>query len=82
MILWTELKGSRTGCGLATRRPKPETRNPKPEARGPMTDDRWVALYFVGIQSYRWRVTRISFSASYYYGFFGYNRWGPRSSVR
>jgi hypothetical protein len=23
-----------------------------------------------------------SFNATYYYGFFGYNRWGPRSRVQ
>ncbi len=27
-------------------------------------------------------MTRFWFSATYYYGFFGYNRWGLRSRVR
>jgi hypothetical protein len=39
-------------------------------------------LYFPGVASYAWLVTSFSLIATYYYGFFGYNRWGPRSSVR
>ena len=28
------------------------------------------------------RVKTFSFSSTYYYGFLGYNRWGPRSRVQ
>jgi len=38
-----------------------------------------LALVFFRESSYRWRVTSLSFLASYYYGFFGYNRWRPQS---
>ena len=38
-----------------------------------------LALVFFVESSYRKRVTRLSFSASYYYDLFGYNRWRPQS---
>lgn len=40
------------------------------------------ALYFARAGFYPLRVSSFSLTATYYYGFFGYNRWGPRSSVR
>jgi len=40
------------------------------------------ALYFSGQRSYASRVTSLSFSATYYYVFFGYNRRRPRSRVQ
>jgi hypothetical protein len=40
-----------------------------------------AALYFTRPQSYPCRVNTL-FSASYYYGFFGYNRWESRSRAR
>ena len=49
----------------------PGTRNGKREAA--------VALVFLRESSYSRRVTSLSFLASYYYGFFGYNRRGPQS---
>jgi hypothetical protein len=39
-------------------------------------------LYFGVNPFYAWRVNSFFLSASYYYGFFGYNRWRPGSSVR
>jgi hypothetical protein len=41
-----------------------------------------AALYFFRRLSYPLRVTNLSFSASYYYGFFGYNPWRPRSRAQ
>ena len=38
-----------------------------------------LALVFFQESPYRRRVTSLSFLASYYYSFFGYNRRGPQS---
>jgi hypothetical protein len=40
------------------------------------------ALYFLPPGSYPLRMSKFSFGTTYYYGFFGYSRWGPRSRVQ
>gem|GEM_PF-7036106 len=42
---------------------------------------KYETLYFSRPRSYPCRVSTL-FSASYYYGFFGYNRWGPQSRAQ
>ena len=37
---------------------------------------------FPGLDPILRAVSNFSFSAIYYYSFFGYNRWGPRSRVQ
>ena len=61
--------GSTENCRL------PADGYPLPASRIPLfTLERTLPMLF--------RVNSFALSASYYYGFFGYNRWGPRSSVR
>jgi hypothetical protein len=40
------------------------------------------ALYFPRAHAYPFAVSNFSFSTTYSFGFFGYNRWGPRSRVQ